>query len=680
LDKGSIRGLGWSDDEQLLIVTQDGSVRCYNNLKGDFSQFSLGHGADEHGVDSCRFWSTGFVALLSNGQLIEVPSYDEPRPRLLATPPTNAIHSWSIIPPAHSQSPTVEVLLSVDKTIYVVDAAQYEDRVLQNGPFPQMQVSPNGRYVALTTEDGTLWVISSDFQNKLAEYDPKMDAQPQQAQWCGNDAVVLVWNDEVHVVDVHSGGGNSPSTKYYYDSTIRLVPDIDGVRFLTNQQCELLQKVPEVTESIFRLGSTMPAAVLLDAMDQLEKESPKADDNIQLIRPHLAEAVDACVQAAGYEFDVRWQKALLKAASFGKSVLELFNSDDFVEMCETLRVLNAVRDHEIGLTLSYEQYLRLTPEKLIQRLVSRNEHQIALKISEYFRLPTDGIYIHWACEKVRVSAEDDTATSRVIVSKLNNKKGISFEKIARAAYDEGRAVLATQLLNHEPRADRQVPLLLSMEEDEIALDKGIESGDTDLVTFVLLQLKRKLPLAKFFHLVNSRPMAVALIEQTCKDQDSELLRDLYYQDDRRFDSSNLTLAESLDPSLSTEARLSKIKLASSLIDGAKDAVLNQKALEEYQKLLKLQETLEREITASSQPGQSEPFVGLSVNETFFKLVRLGYGSRAKKMIVDFKIPEKIWWWARLRATVQKRDWGDLEEIAKQKKSPIGWEVSVAILI
>lgn len=53
-DKGSIKGLGWSEDEKLLVVTQDGTVRCYYNLQGDFSQFSLGHGAEEFGVVACR--------------------------------------------------------------------------------------------------------------------------------------------------------------------------------------------------------------------------------------------------------------------------------------------------------------------------------------------------------------------------------------------------------------------------------------------------------------------------------------------------------------------------------------------------------------------------------------------------------------------------------------------------
>lgn len=53
-DKGHIKGLGWSEDETLLVVTADGIVRCYD-LQGDFTQFSLGHGADNFSVDSCRY-------------------------------------------------------------------------------------------------------------------------------------------------------------------------------------------------------------------------------------------------------------------------------------------------------------------------------------------------------------------------------------------------------------------------------------------------------------------------------------------------------------------------------------------------------------------------------------------------------------------------------------------------
>ncbi|DAA73259.1 TPA_exp: Uncharacterized protein A8136_5184 [Trichophyton benhamiae CBS 112371] len=663
-DHGSIRGLGWSDDERLLAITEDGTVRCYYGLSGDFTPFSLGSVAEEYGVVGCRFWSTGFVALLSNNQLVAVSHYDEPRPKLLAQSPEGEINSWSLIPPTYTLSRSVEVLLAIDKTIYVVDAADCEDRMLQNGPFKHVSVSPNGLFVALFTGDGKLWVVSSDFQNKFSEYDSHARTPPGSVTWCGNDAVVLAWEDEVHVV-----GPNGASVKHFYDGQVHIIPDIDGIRILTNDVCEFLHKVPDATEEVFRLGSSAPASVLLDSVEQLEKKSSAADENIQRIRANLVEAVDTCVCAAGYEFNTYWQKQLLKAASFGKSILELYNSDEFVDMCEKLRVLNAVRDYKIGLPISYEQYMRLTPEKLIERLINRREYLLAIRVSEYLHLPADKIFVHWAIQKVRSSTEDDDSICQIVVQRLQGKQGISFESIARSAHEEGRSHLATQLLNHEPRAGKQVPLLLSMEEDTLALDKATESGDTDLILFVLLQLKRKLPLATFFRTLNNRPIASALVEASARHQDEELLKDLYYQDDRVIDGSNIHLKDALKQT-DLHNKTDKLRVAARLLSDSKDTAVQAqlKSLNDAAYLLKIQDGLDKELA-----DNNDLFTGLSVNETIYRLIRSGYGKRAIKIQNDFKVPEKTYWWLRLRGLVAKRDWGELEDLSRTRKSPIGWE-------
>ncbi|KAL6364927.1 hypothetical protein LRP88_00900 [Fusarium phalaenopsidis] len=628
-DKGAIKGLGWSEDETLLVVTADGTVRCYD-LQGDFTQFSLGHGADNYGVESCRFYDHGLVALLGNNSLITVSSYSEPRPKALAQTPEGEIHSWSLISPNHTLSRSVEVLLSVEKTVYVVDATDCEDRFLDVGPFSHISVSPDGRYVNLYGVNGKAHVISSDFQERLFEHDSDSQTPPLYVEWCGSDALIA-WEDEVHII-----GPGDVSSSYIYDST----------------------RVHVVSDS-------SPASILLDAVGQLELQSPKADDYIQLIRPNLTGAVDTCVNAAGREFDTHWQKRLLKAASFGKSVLDIYNSDDFVDMCETLRVLNAVRFYEVGIPLSFEQYHRLTPESLIRRLLSRHEYLLAIKIAGYLKLPTDRIYVHWASNKVRVGGEDDDTICRLIVERLSGKPGISFEEIARAAYQEGRGRLATELLNHEPRGGRQVPLLLSMEEDELALDKAIESGDTDLMLSVLLQLKRKLPLAAFFRVINARPTATALVESSAMEEgDNTLLKDLYYQDDRRGDGANVFIRESLkQPDARTAS--DKLALAAKLLADSKESTFEVHALKEATTLLRMQESFDRDLT--------DTFTGLSVNETMFKLIRLGYSGRAKKIQSEFKVPEKVAWWIRLRALVAKRDWNGIEEISKTRRSPIGWE-------
>ncbi|KAK3721544.1 Vacuolar protein sorting-associated protein 16 [Vermiconidia calcicola] len=659
-DKGRIVAVGWSAEERLLVVTNDGTVRSYADLQSDFSPFSLGHDAEEYGVTSCKFWSTGFVALLGNNKLVAVTRYDEPRPQALASAPVGEVISWTVIPPEHTSSRSVEVLLAVDGTVHVVDAAECEDRGLQAGPFRHISVSPNGKFISLYTDDGEVWVISSDFQDRLSEYESKVKTPPKDLQWCGNNAIVLAWEDEIHLV-----GPNGAASKFDdYNSFVHLLPDIDGIRVLTNTVCEFLQKVPDSTEEIYRVGSTSPGSVLLDAVEQLDKKSPKADDNIQMIRSNLDEAVDVCVRAAGQEYSVHRQKQLLKAASFGKSVLDLYNSDDFVDMTEVLRVLNAVRFYEIGLPLSYEQYIRLTPERLVQRLVNRQQYLLALKMSEFLHLPVDRIYVNWARQKVRSSSTDEDSLCEEIVRKLNGKRGVSFEEVAHAAYDEGRGKLAAELLEHEPRAGKQVPLLLSVGEEFVALDKAIESGDTDLVFYVLLNLKKKMPLSSFFRTINSRPVATSIVESSAIDQDQELLKDFYYQDDRRVDGSNLLLSEALAAG-DINAAADKMKMAAKLLRDSKEYTAQVAALEDAQKLLRFQEAFEKDL--------NEPFVGLSVNETLSKLIKTGNMKRSQKVQTEFKVSDKTFSWIRLRALVSRRYWIELEELSKGKKSAIGWE-------
>ncbi|KAH8705358.1 putative vacuolar protein sorting vps16 [Talaromyces proteolyticus] len=660
---GAIKGLGWSDNEELLAVTEDGTVRRYFGLHGDFAPFSLGNGAEEYGVRSCRFWSSGFVALLSNNQLIAVSNYKEPRPKLLAPSPEGEVSSWSLTPPAYTLSRTVEVLLAVDKTIYGIDGTEALDRVLQNGPFKHVASSTTGGLVALYTGDGKVWIVSSDFQNKHGEYDSKAKTPPLSMEWCGEEAVILAWEDEIHVVST-----NGASSKHYYDGRVHVIPELDGVRLITNETCEFFHKIPVVTEDVFRLGSTFPSSVLLDSVDLLDKKSPKVDEIMQRIRPSLPEAVDVCVRAAGHEFDEYWQKRLLKAASFGKSVLDLYNSDDFVDMTEKLRVLKAVRDFEIGMPMSFDQYLRLTPERLIDRLINRHEYLLAIRISEFLRMPADKIYIHWACQKVKVSTAGDDALCKLIVQRLEGKLGISFETVAQSAYDEGRAHLATQLLNYEPRAGKQVPLLLNMEEDDVALDKAMESGDTDLIYYVLLHMKKKLPLSTFFRTINDRPTAAALVETSAKGSDIELLKDLYYQDDRPIDGSNIFIIEALSRD-DVQSKIDKLNQASRVLTDSKEGAtqFQQKSIAEATQLLRVQESLDKELSDGTD------FVGLSVNETVYRLIKTGYGKRAQKLYSEFKMSDVTFWWTRLRALVAKRDWGELEQISKNKKSPIGWE-------
>ncbi|PBP15303.1 vacuolar protein-like protein sorting vps16, partial [Diplocarpon rosae] len=47
---------------------------------------------------------------------------------------------------------------------------------------------------------------------------------------------------------------------------------------------------------------------------------------------------------------------------------------------------------------------------------------------------------------------------------------------------------------------------------------------------------------------------------------------------------------------------------------------------------------------------------------------------------EFKVPEKTATWLRLRALVSKRDWNELEEWSKTRRSPIGWEPFYTLIL
>jgi hypothetical protein len=113
---------------------------------------------------------------------------------------------------------------------------------------------------------------------------------------------------------------------------VALVGEPDGLRIISPTSCDFVQKVPgglvpddvcsvvlirrsaEPTLAVFAPGSTHPAAILFEALEQFDRKSPKADDSIRSIRPDLGNAVDTCIDAAGRESEVHWQRKLLKVS------------------------------------------------------------------------------------------------------------------------------------------------------------------------------------------------------------------------------------------------------------------------------------------------------------------------------------------------------------------------------
>lgn len=111
----------------------------------------------------------------------------------------------------------MEVLVSTESTIFTVDNLENVDQRLSRGPFTHISPSPNGKFLALLTFTGTLWVVSSDFQRNITEFEtsnvPEAEGSVKQLEWCGNDAIIVTWSNLVLLV------GPSGETIPYVDES-----------------------------------------------------------------------------------------------------------------------------------------------------------------------------------------------------------------------------------------------------------------------------------------------------------------------------------------------------------------------------------------------------------------------------------------------------------------------------
>lgn len=337
-DNAKIVALGWTSDERLVLLNEEGAYRLYT-LSGEYEQHTLGGDVGDVGVLDARVHGEGLVALTGALQLVEVRGWEGARAVSLASlqmdvPPT----AWAVVPPDYTTSRHTEALIATDTTIWTVDSLDASDQRLGRGPFTHVACSPNGKSLALLNFGGLLWVVSADFQRSLAEFDTTTvnggDGEDVRwVEWVGNDAVAVGWRTRVVVVGPFGEilecvfpFPNPPYIRcilmlyrFVYSGPTYAISEPDGLRIISPDTSELIQKVPPASSSALRPGSTSSAAILLHAHAGFtgadKRPAGRADEDIRAIRPELAAAVDALVQAAGEEWEPVWQRKLLSVGS-----------------------------------------------------------------------------------------------------------------------------------------------------------------------------------------------------------------------------------------------------------------------------------------------------------------------------------------------------------------------------
>jgi len=565
-----------------------------------------------------------------------------------------------------------------------------------------------GNWVALFSESGRLWVLSPDLRTPLCEFDARGEfaESPCGMAWCGADAVVLHWPEVLLMV-----GPYGDAVRWPLDAPAALAPECDGLRVLTTDAHVLLRRIPDPLARCAGVGSTAPGAMLTDALEAFDRGSARADEALRAVAESLQDAASDCLEAALHAWEPAQQRTLLRAAAFGAAHVPLASRRAAVavaatgalglhaETCRSLRVLNAVRHHaDGGIPLTGAQYAALPggPGGLIGRLLAARRHLLALRLCEFLGLPPARVMLHWAAAKMGASlALSDRQLLDVLMEKLRSCPGIPFGVVASEALRRGRPRLAALLLDYEQRSGEQVPLLTSMGEDDRALAKAVESGDTDLMYLAVFNMYRKQPtFATFAECVARRPEARNLFVAHCRRTDRELLKSFLYAAGDAAGTADAIFQEALtgiavtpgDVSREGEAGTSAaldLTVAGKLMEQAAELYSKCKldfaawAVADAAKLLKAQQELEfadapRGVAprARRPPGSKYTYVGSSLADTVLRALLEGHVKAAAKLRADLRLSDRHWAWLRARAAVAQADWDALSVLSDEKKLPI----------
>ena len=177
------------------------------------------------------------------------------------------------------------------------------------------------KHLVLYTNNGCLWMGSSDLKVKYCEFNTGRSEIPKQITWCldvepnnnnnnintTKNAVIIAYQSLLLIIGI-----NGESNIYSYDPAIFLIQEMDCVRIITHYLHEVIQKIPKSVFNIFAINSQESSSFLFESNKKFMEKSHQSDEYLCLIKNNLDNAVTECINAASYEFDSETQKSLIR--------------------------------------------------------------------------------------------------------------------------------------------------------------------------------------------------------------------------------------------------------------------------------------------------------------------------------------------------------------------------------
>ena len=209
-----------------------------------------------------------------------------------------------------------------------------------------------------------------------------------------------------------------------------------------------------------------------------------------------------------------------------------------------------------------------------------------------------------------------------------------------------------------------------MGEDELALKKAIECGDPDLIFKVIFNVIIGRTFSDLIELLDMHPRARDSFTAYCREVDPELLVELLRSSNSGPERANNLIKTAYSTALSHYQEY----LVSN--DRNREQKYNSSGHEMRLTLERAIETIgpnkEHAFTRKMIDEAIRLHAPYSVSDAIKIAITAGDIATSLKIKSDFKVPDKRYYWIRIRVHTMQKDWASLEKFSKEKFPPIGF--------
>jgi len=302
-----------------------------------------------------------------------------------------------------------------------------------------MSVSADHSLLAIYTVENRILVLTTDLNRVICNLSTGSTQGIREVCWCGNDAVGLVTDDAPG--DLWLFGPVEEPLIFSFDPSSIFLTETDGLRIISLFKNEIITKVPQSLVDALSIGSTHPAALLVEGYSLFQRKDFRSEVILNSIREESIVAIETCIDASYY--DDYGDGSLLEATTLG---LEYFGVDFYERLDQAKRIKHTMKQLYVSTPMTFKQFFSLGIERVVDLLLVRELTEEALNICKRHGHDPYRVLTHQAILQVQSKRPESEIVKGIVnLFKENSKEPIPSIKIARAAFRANQPKLATKV-------------------------------------------------------------------------------------------------------------------------------------------------------------------------------------------------------------------------------------------